>query len=139
MIKMDRLCGLVVRVPGYRCGGPTFDPWRYQIFWQVVGLERGHSASWVQLSSYLRENSSGSGVESRKYGHREPSCWPRGTLYLQKLALTSPTIGGRSVSIVHSQTEATTFRSLYDENDNDSDTESANSTNGKFHSREPLI
>jgi len=37
----DRLCGLVVRVSGYRYRGPGFDPWRYQIFWIVVGLERG--------------------------------------------------------------------------------------------------
>jgi len=37
----DRLCGLVVRVSGYRYRGPGFDPRRYQIFWVVVGLERG--------------------------------------------------------------------------------------------------
>jgi hypothetical protein len=30
--KVDRLCGLVVRVPGYRCRSPWFDFWRYQIF-----------------------------------------------------------------------------------------------------------
>jgi hypothetical protein len=29
---VDRLCGLVVRVPGYRSRGPGFDSWRYQIF-----------------------------------------------------------------------------------------------------------
>jgi hypothetical protein len=39
--KCDRLCGLVVRVSGYRYRGPAFDSWRYQIFWVVVGLERG--------------------------------------------------------------------------------------------------
>ena len=33
--------GLVVRVSGYRYRGPGFDPRRYQIFWVVVGLERG--------------------------------------------------------------------------------------------------
>jgi hypothetical protein len=32
------------------------------------------------------------------------SRWPRGTLYPQKLAITSPTIGGRSVGIVRSRT-----------------------------------
>jgi hypothetical protein len=32
-----------------------FDSWRSQIFWVVVGLERVHSASWVQLRSYLKE------------------------------------------------------------------------------------
>ena len=39
--KLDRLCGLVVRVCGYRYRGPGFDPRRYRIFWVVVGLERG--------------------------------------------------------------------------------------------------
>ena len=38
---MDRLCGLVVRVSGYWYRGPGFDHRRYQIFWVVVGLERG--------------------------------------------------------------------------------------------------
>jgi hypothetical protein len=41
MIKKDRLCGLVVKVPGYRSRGSGFDSRRYQIFWEVVGLERG--------------------------------------------------------------------------------------------------
>jgi hypothetical protein len=33
--------GLVVRVPSYRFKGPDFDYRRHQIFWEVVGLERG--------------------------------------------------------------------------------------------------
>ena len=37
----DRLCGLVVRVSGYRYRGLGFDSRRYQIFWVVVGVERG--------------------------------------------------------------------------------------------------
>jgi len=41
LLQLDRLCGLVVRVSGYRYRGPGFDPRRYQIFWVVVGLERG--------------------------------------------------------------------------------------------------
>ena len=40
VLECDRLCGLVVRVSGYRYRGSGFDPRRYQIFW-VVGLERG--------------------------------------------------------------------------------------------------
>jgi hypothetical protein len=75
-------CNLVVRDPGYTSRGPEFDSRHYQISWEVVGLERGplslirvpssipcitrfsekqrvwsgvHSASWVQLRSYLEE------------------------------------------------------------------------------------
>ena len=41
LVSVDRLCGLVVRVSGYRYRGLGFDSWRYQIFWVVVGLEQG--------------------------------------------------------------------------------------------------
>jgi hypothetical protein len=37
------------------------------------------------------------------------SCWPRGTLYPQKLALTSPISDGCSVVIVRPRTQATEF------------------------------
>jgi hypothetical protein len=37
----DRLCGLVVRVSGYRSRGPGFDSRPYQIFREVGGLEQG--------------------------------------------------------------------------------------------------
>jgi hypothetical protein len=57
----------------------------------------------------LERKSSGSGLETREYGRRDPSRWPRGTLYPQTLALTSPTGGGRSVGIVRSRTQATEF------------------------------
>jgi hypothetical protein len=36
--SIGRLCGLVVRVSGYRSGGPGFDSRHYK---KVVGLERG--------------------------------------------------------------------------------------------------
>ena len=32
IVKVDRLCGLEVRVSGYRYRGPGFDHRRYQIF-----------------------------------------------------------------------------------------------------------
>jgi hypothetical protein len=60
----------------------------------------------------LERKSSGSGLKIREYGSRDPSRWSRGTLYSQKLALTSPTSGGRSVGIIRSQTQATGFSSL---------------------------
>jgi hypothetical protein len=56
-----------------------------------------------------RKKSSGSGLESREYGRRDPSCWPRGTLYPRRLALILPTSGGRSVGIVRSRTQAMKF------------------------------
>jgi hypothetical protein len=55
------------------------------------------------------KKSSGSGLENLEYGRIDPSRWPRGTLYPQKLALTSSTSGGRSVGIVRSRTQATEF------------------------------
>jgi hypothetical protein len=47
------------------------------------------------------------GLESREYGREDLSRWPHDSLYPQKLALTSPTSGGRSVGIVRSWTQAT--------------------------------
>jgi hypothetical protein len=87
-----------------------FYSWRYQIFWEVVGLEWGPLSLVITLEELLgRRRRSYSGLESQEYGHRDPSCWPRGTLYPQKLALTSLTNGGRSVSIVCSWTQAMEF------------------------------
>jgi hypothetical protein len=79
---------------------PGFDPWRYQIFWEVVGVGRDPLSLVSTIEELLGRKSSGLGLESREYGHRDPLRWPRGTLYPQKLALTLPTSGGRSVSIV---------------------------------------
>jgi hypothetical protein len=116
--EIELLCRLVVRVPGYRTemycflwgtnwiyicyveksrpplwsSGQSsllqiqrsgFDSRRYQIFWEVVGFVS-------TIEELLGRKSSASVLENRDYGHREPSCWPRGTLYPQKLALTSP-------------------------------------------------
>jgi hypothetical protein len=68
-----------------------------------------YSASWVQLRSYLEEKVAAAGLESLKYGRRDPSRRPRGTLYPQQLALASPASGGRSVGIVRSRAQATEF------------------------------
>ena len=112
---MDRLCGLVVRVSGYRYRGPGFDPRRYHIFWVVVGLERG-PLSLVRSIEELLEWKKSSGSRSRKQrlmavgtrcaDHVSP-------LYPQKLALTSPTGGGRSVGIVRVRTKVTEFSFVY--------------------------
>jgi hypothetical protein len=70
-----------------------------------MALERGPICFVSTDEEIIERRSSNSGLESRKYGRRDPSRWPRDTVYLQKLALTSPTRGGRSVGIVRSRTE----------------------------------
>jgi hypothetical protein len=62
--KSDRLCGLVARVPGYRSREPGLDYLRYQIFWEVVVLERD-PLSLVRLTEELLEWKS-SGFDCRK-------------------------------------------------------------------------
>jgi hypothetical protein len=69
---------------------------RYHIFWEVVGLEGGPLSLVSAIEELLERKSSGSGLESREYGRRDPLRWPRGTFYPQKLALNLPTRGGRS-------------------------------------------
>jgi hypothetical protein len=53
-ISHDHLCGLVVRVPGYKSRGPGLDSRHYQIFWEVVSLERG-PLSLVRITVELLE------------------------------------------------------------------------------------
>jgi hypothetical protein len=105
----NHLCGLMVRVPDYRSRGPGFGSQCYQIFWEVVGLERGPLSLMNTIEELLGRNSSGSGLENREYGCGDPLRWPRDTLYPQKLALTSPTSGGRSVDIVRLRTKSAEF------------------------------
>jgi hypothetical protein len=60
------------------------------------------SLEWGPLSlteELLGRKSSGSGLETREYGRRDP----------QKLPITSPTSGGRSVGIVRSRTQTMEF------------------------------
>jgi hypothetical protein len=77
-----------------------------------VGLERGSLSFVSTVEELLERKSSGSGLENREYGRRDPSGLPRCTLYLHKLTLTSPTSGGRSVGIVLPRTQSTEFRFL---------------------------
>jgi hypothetical protein len=90
-----------------------FDSRRCYIFWEVVGLERGPLSLLSTIEELLEGNNSGSGLESRECGRRGPSSWPRGTYPQKKLAITSPTSGGRSVGIVRSRTHATEFSYIF--------------------------
>jgi hypothetical protein len=133
---LDRLCGLVVRAPGYRTkmhcflwgtkwiytcyveksrpplwsSGHNswlqiqrsgFDSRRYQIFWEVLSLERGPLSLASTIEGLLGRKSSGSGLENR-YGRRGYAAL---TTRHPLSSLTSPTSGGRSVRIVRSRTE----------------------------------
>jgi hypothetical protein len=78
--------------------------WAQTIRWGGVrgGTENSQQTS-LQCRCTLSQNCC-----QCEYGRRDPSRWPRGTLfYLQQLALTSSTSGGRSVGIVRSRTQAT--------------------------------
>jgi hypothetical protein len=86
-----------------------FDSRRYQVFWEVVGLEWGPLSLVSAIEELLGRESSVFGLESREYGRRDPSRWPRDNLYPQQLPLISPTSGGRSIGIVRSRTQATEF------------------------------
>jgi hypothetical protein len=50
-----------------------------------VGLERGPLSLVSTVEELLGRKSSGSGLENQEYSHRDPSCWPRKTLYPQKV------------------------------------------------------
>jgi hypothetical protein len=57
-ILVDRLCGLVVRVPDYR---------------EIVGLERGPLSLVSTIEELLERKSSCFGLEIREYSRRDPS------------------------------------------------------------------
>jgi hypothetical protein len=93
-------------ITGQRSG---LDSRSYQIFWGALGLERGPLSLVSIIEELLGRKGSGSCLEIREYGRRDPSRWPRGTFSPKKFALTSPTSGGRSVGIVRSRTETMEF------------------------------
>jgi hypothetical protein len=61
----DRLCGLVVRVSGYRSRVPGFDSQPYHIFWVIGGLQRDPFSLVRTIEELLEWESSGSGIENR--------------------------------------------------------------------------
>jgi hypothetical protein len=90
---------------GYRSRGPRFHSRHYQIFWEVVGLERGPLSLMSITEELLEWKSSSSGSRKQINGHGDLLRWPRDTLYLQKMPLTSLTSSGRSVGIVRLRTK----------------------------------
>jgi hypothetical protein len=79
-----RLCGQVIRVPGYRSKGPGLDS-RYYIFWEVVGLERGPLSLVSTTEELLGGKSRGSGLENREYNSTDTLWWTRNNPLSAKL------------------------------------------------------
>jgi hypothetical protein len=67
---IHRLCGLVVRVPGYRSRGLGSISGANQIPCEVVGLERGPLSLVSTNEELLGGKSSGSGLEIGEYCRR---------------------------------------------------------------------
>jgi hypothetical protein len=100
--RLQNLCGLVVRVPevwGSIPGATGF-------FWEVVGLEQG-PLNFVSIHEELSEWKSRALVWKIEInGYEDPLRYHTMPFYPQKLALTSPTRGGRSAGIVRLQTKS---------------------------------
>jgi hypothetical protein len=62
VVNDERLCGLVVRVSGYRSRGPEFDSRPYHIFWEVGDVERGPLSLVRTIEKPLEWKNSGSGL-----------------------------------------------------------------------------
>jgi hypothetical protein len=60
--------------------GSGYDSWRYQIFWEVVDLERGPLSLMSTTEELLGGSSSGSGLEKRDYGRRDIALTTRSPL-----------------------------------------------------------
>jgi hypothetical protein len=99
---LGRLCGLVVRFPGYKSRGPG------SILPEVGGLERGSLSLVSTAEELLGRKSRGSSLETRDYGRRGSAALTTRHLSIPKnLTLTSPASGGHSVGIVRPRTQAT--------------------------------
>jgi hypothetical protein len=82
-----------------------FDSRRYQIFWEIVGLERCPLSLVSTLEELLERKSNDFSLEYEITVVRICRADHATSLYPQKLALTSPTSGGHSVGIVRSRTK----------------------------------
>jgi hypothetical protein len=102
----------MVRVPVYRSRGPGSIPGATRFSEKQWVWNGVHSASWMQLRTYLEEKVVVPNLENREYGRRGPSRWPRGTIYQQKVGTNFFDKRRRSFDIVRSRTQATEVFSL---------------------------
>jgi hypothetical protein len=104
----DRLCGLVVRVPGYRSRGPGSIPSATRFSEKQWVWNGVHSASWVQFRSYLKEKKQSKSRISIIRPQWSAALTTRHHLSAE-VGTNSLTSGGRSVGIVCSRTKAPEF------------------------------
>jgi hypothetical protein len=90
---------------------PGFDSRHYQKKNSGSGTESTQPREYNWGATW--QKSSGSCLENREYGRRDPSRWPRGSLYPHKLAITSPKSGGRSIGIVRLRAQTMEFVCLF--------------------------
>jgi hypothetical protein len=74
---IDSLCGQIYWLQIQR---PGFDSRHYQIFWEVVSLERGPLSLVSTIGKLLERKNSGSGPENLECDRKDRSRWPRCTL-----------------------------------------------------------
>jgi hypothetical protein len=75
--------------------------------WSGVAVSVALCEGWMlrdfNLRSFIIHIHSAIRLRKARIGRKDTSRWPRDTQHSQKMALTSPTRGGRSVGIVHSR------------------------------------
>jgi hypothetical protein len=83
LVSSNRFCRPPLRSSGQsswlQIQWSGFDSRRYQIFWEVVGLERGPLSRPSTTQELLGRKSSGSGIENRNFCRRDSLRWPRDT------------------------------------------------------------
>jgi hypothetical protein len=97
--------GLMINSSWLQIHRPGLNSRHYQIFWEVVGLERGPLSLMSTTEELLGRKRSGSGLENTEYGFRDPLQQPLSTNVGSNFAGK----GSHSVSIVHSRSKATEF------------------------------
>jgi hypothetical protein len=70
---MIPLCGLAVRVSGYKSRGPGSIPSATRCSEKVISLEQGPLSLMSTIKELLERKRKGSGLEIREYARRDPS------------------------------------------------------------------
>jgi hypothetical protein len=69
----------------------TLSNFIYQLFWEVVGLERGPLSLVTTIEELLERKNSSFGLENRDYVRRDPPRWPYRKWYLQNVVVAART------------------------------------------------